>query len=274
MRNKVLLFITLTIFFSIMIFLWKTLFSDKINNFIQEENIKIEEELILENKSIEIIEENHKINLDSAQEIQFSYFPSTLNSSELWYKELYLKILKSEKFKDKISNVKIEFHKEKPNVRWNMKNKTLRLFWVLKMPKNELISVSIHELAHYIDLYFFDVQEKNDISYKFYTISWRNHKIIKKWLTVKDFVSGYAMSNKYEDFAESLTYFILHNNDFLKRSEKSEILKRKYDFIKNSLFKNNSFIKQDFSKEKIKLYYWDITKIKFSLENFLLYLKK
>jgi len=30
------------------------------------------------------------------------------------------------------------------------------------------------------------------------------------------------MTNKYEDFAETFTYFILHNNDFLKKSKDSE----------------------------------------------------
>jgi hypothetical protein len=91
----------------------------------------------------------------------------------------------------------------------------------------------------------------------------------------KDFVSGYSMTNKYEDFAESLTYYILHNNDFLEKSKKSQILKEKYNFFNFYVFNSKLFKDTDFSNNnKVKDYYRDITKINFSLENFLLYLKK
>jgi hypothetical protein len=39
------------------------------------------------------------------------------------------------------------------------------------------------------------------------------------------------MTNKYEDFAESFAYYILHNNDFLEKTKKSNILLEKYDFF-------------------------------------------
>ena len=82
------------------------------------------------------------------------------------------------------------------------------------------------------------------------------------------------MTNKYEDFAESLTYYILHNGDFYIKSKKSYILQKKYNFFKNILFDNNNFINTDFSKNNvIKNYYRDITKIEFSTKNFLHYLK-
>jgi hypothetical protein len=57
-------------------------------------------------------------------------------------------------------------------------------------------------------------------------------------MTQKDFVSGYAMTNKYEDFAESLTYYILHNKDFLDKTKTSRILKRKYNFFSFYIFPN------------------------------------
>jgi hypothetical protein len=50
------------------------------------------------------------------------------------------------------------------------------------------------------------------------------------------------MTNRYEDFAESFTYYILHNKDFLKKTKKSIILKEKYNFFKNYLFTNEEFI--------------------------------
>jgi hypothetical protein len=83
------------------------------------------------------------------------------------------------------------------------------------------------------------------------------------------------MTNKYEDFAESFTYYVLHNDDFLKKSKYSKVLKQKYDFFSDNLFTNNEF-KTDFYKttQYVMDYYRDITKINFSLENFLQYLKK
>jgi hypothetical protein len=83
------------------------------------------------------------------------------------------------------------------------------------------------------------------------------------------------MTNKYEDFAESFTYYILHNKDFLIKSKSSKKLKNKYDFFWKYVFRNHIFEWTDFSKDnKIKNYYRDITKIDFSLENFLEFLKK
>jgi hypothetical protein len=93
-------------------------------------------------------------------------------------------------------------------------------------------------------------------------------------LTQKDFVSGYSMTNKYEDFAESFTYYVLHNKDFLEKSRKSNILRKKYNFFNLVLLKSEVFKNTDFSEKNIiKDYYRDITKINFSRKNFLQYLK-
>jgi len=130
-------------------------------------------------------------------------------------------------------------------------------------------------LGHYIDLYYLEKKVAFDISNDFYSISWDSTKVMKKGQKNTDFVSGYAMTNKYEDFAESFTYFVLHNDDFLYKSEKSNTLKQKYDFLNKVLFKNKEFRETDFSSDsKILDYYWDITKINIKDEKFLQYLKK
>jgi hypothetical protein len=51
-----------------------------------------------------------------------------------------------------------------------------------------------------------------------------------------DFVSGYAAANQYEDFAESLVFYIFHNATFADRALRSESLRQKYLFFANSLF--------------------------------------
>ncbi len=156
-----------------------------------------------------------------------------------------------------------------------MKNRTIKLFSPQTMRKDELIAIFIHEFSHYIDIYSLERKDYSDISNKFYNVSWYSTKVIKSWMKQKDFVSGYSMTNKYEDFAESLTYYILHNEDFLAKTKKSEYLKEKYNFFSFYLFKNWLFKNTDFSKNnKIRDYYRDITKINFSLEIFLQYFKK
>ena len=138
----------------------------------------------------------------------------------------------------------------------------------------ETQNIFIHEFAHYIDLYFFDLKKWNDISDKFYQISWNDTKILKEWQTQRDFVSWYAMTNKYEDFAESFTYYIIANEDFAQKTESSEILKQKYDFFSKYLFKNWFLKNTKFTKNLIiRDYYRDITKLKLDLKNFLQYFK-
>ena len=53
---------------------------------------------------------------------------------------------------------------------------------------------------------------------------------------MEDFVSGYALTNDYEDFAESLTMFVLFNEEFAQRAQKNEALKKKYLFLQDFVF--------------------------------------
>jgi hypothetical protein len=62
-----------------------------------------------------------------------------------------------------------------------MIDSTIKLFGVLTMKNPELVSVFVHEFAHYIDIYFL---EKNSYSYVdtsnyFYSIAWQSTKIVK-----------------------------------------------------------------------------------------------
>jgi hypothetical protein len=46
-----------------------------------------------------------------------------------------------------------------------------------------------------------------------------------------DFVSDYAMSNEFEDRAETFAFMVCEGRDFIKRTEKSLVLKKKMEFI-------------------------------------------
>jgi hypothetical protein len=79
---------------------------------------------------------------------------------------------------------------------------------------------------------------KSDPSEIFYRISWLEKSTKKSSEMMSSFVSGYAATNQYEDFAESLTFYIFHNDEFLDRALKNDSLRNKYLFISNFVFEN------------------------------------
>jgi len=64
-----------------------------------------------------------------------------------------------------------------------------------------------------------------------------------------DFVSGYALSNKYEDFAESFSFYVFHNDIFRDRALKNVSLQKKYDFFKTYVFDHEEFVGTSFGRE-------------------------
>ncbi|HBA44948.1 TPA: hypothetical protein DEG21_03710 [Patescibacteria group bacterium] len=54
-------------------------------------------------------------------------------------------------------------------------------------------------------------------------------------------MSGYSLSNKYEDFAESFVFYIFHNEEFLRRAKTNYSIKLKYNFFKNYIFSESEF---------------------------------
>lgn len=274
MKRLTLLFV-LTCIFSFLIFLVKSYFfwwMDNIENKIIEEKY-IEPVPIIETNFLEekkVIEK-----FQSAKDFSFIFIPSSFknNQEALIYQENLLSFIDSKYLNSITDSIKVLLYEEKFEVRWRMKNKQVKLYWILNMPQAEFISVWIHEFAHFIDLYFLKKIITIDLSDIFYNVSWESVKVLKAWAEQKDFVSGYAITNQYEDFAESFTYYVLHNDDFLEKTKNSSLLKQKYDFFWKYLFRENEFKTDAFSnKEIVKDYYRDITKIWYSLDNFLEYL--
>lgn len=285
-KNSFLKIIVLTLFFSFLIFIAKNYFfwwkEDFQNQLIEEQFIdpisyktienQIDNSIINKKVETKILE-----NLNSAEKIKYRYFPEELNleSDFFSYFTSIDTFLFTSFIQDKISNIDVFFYKDKSDVRWKMQNKKLKLFWIYNMIVPELLAVWIHEFWHFFDLYILEKKVSLDISDYFYYISWEGVSTIKAGQEQNDFVSWYSMTNKYEDFVESFTYYILHNSDFYKKSENSSILRAKYDFFSKYVFRNDEFKSDNYKTTiEIKKYYRDITKIEFSLENFLQYLKK
>lgn len=209
--------------------------------------------------------------------LNLGYFPEWIKYYiEKSQKNILLQLFLNQKtFKDKNLFVWVDLYKDKNAVRWKLKDKKINLYNVLNLEKKEFFSVFIHEFGHYVDLYYFQRNILNDISDDFYAISWEQSNILKPSLTLNDFVSGYAMTNKYEDFAESFAFYILFNDEFLKRSQDSEVLNKKYLFFRQYVFTKWEFVSTNFfSWTKMASYNRDSTKIEYNLENILNYLKK
>ncbi len=297
-KSNLRLLLFLSFIFTIIIFFVRNYFFNEniySNSFIEESfidrsleikdievNVWIEEIEKIDTGTLKTSKENNIIldtykdkQKDNLHNIYYIYIPLELKD-DIWdYIKSITSLINSSYFFYKISDLTVEFYQEIFDVRWKMKNKKVKLFWPEEMSKEELFTVFTHELWHYIDLYFLINTLSWDKSLDFYKISWDSTKVMKKWQDNKDFVSGYAMTNKYEDFAESFIYYVLHNRSFYKKTLKSKFLKEKYNYFKIYLFKNNEFYLTDFSKdEKIKDYYRDITKIKINLDKTLQYLSK
>lgn len=129
---------------------------------------------------------------------------------------------------------------------------------------DELQGVFIHELGHIVDLgalkgkrgsrtKFQDGKNpvlSDDLSVRFYEISWTSAKTQKRNSQRVDFVSGYAQADCFEDFAESYLMYRLHGENFRALTQQSPLLQKKYNFMKTHVFGNIEF---DLEKEDVAL---------------------
>ncbi len=120
---------------------------------------------------------------------------------------------------------------------------------------DELQSVFVHELGHIVDLGALEGTEgrrtafqdgnipilSDDLSLEFYRLSWTSAKVKKRSTQRLDFVSGYAQTDCFEDFAETYTFYRLHGEKFRALIQNSTILQQKYDFMQTHVFDDQEF---------------------------------
>lgn len=149
-----------------------------------------------------------------------------------------------------------------------------------ELPEKEIVSVFVHELGHIVDLGYLDgssatasnfadgkyVIPADDLSVQFYKLSWQDEKTQRRYAKRLDFVSGYAMSDAFEDFAESFNFYVLHGEDFRQLAQESNVLRMKYDFIKKHIFAGKEFESERVTKDEKRV--WDSTLLDFSLNAF------
>ena len=153
--------------------------------------------------------------------------------------------------------------------RGKMQGRTITLSASVRS-EGEFLKLLVHELGHYVDIYsLLGAAPDRDISDQFYAISWIDRTTKRSSESLMSFVSGYAASNKYEDFAESFTFYIFHNKEFAERAMKNESLRQKYIYFSQYVFSRGEFIDTDFRTSVIPSYIWDTTKIPVSVKKYL-----
>ncbi len=148
--------------------------------------------------------------------------------------------------------------------------------------QKELSAVFIHEMGHIVDFGYFRGKSSSgrslfmdrkkfifndDLSLKFYQISWLREKMVKKTVARQDFVSGYAKSDCFEDFAESYLFYRIHGEKFRALMVNSEKLRQKYFFMKKFVFDGKEFQKEKEVIDFLGELTWDVTLLTYSKEN-------
>lgn len=135
---------------------------------------------------------------------------------------------------------------------------------------SEFLKLFVHEFWHFIDIYILrSTKNSSDPSENFYFISWKSSTIKKPTESIASFVSGYALTNQYEDFAESLVFYVFHNRMFEDRAMKNDSMRQKYLFFQKYLFSWGAFTDSDYTLGRMPAYSWDTTKIPISLQKYL-----
>ncbi|MFH1012565.1 MAG: putative zinc-binding metallopeptidase [Candidatus Peregrinibacteria bacterium] len=151
------------------------------------------------------------------------------------------------------------------------------------MEPRELVGVLVHELAHNVDLIALESSQTQrasgfkdgdqaifigDPSVDFYRISWETEIVRKRTASNLDFVSGYAMTDAFEDFAETYAYYVLHGNEFKAKVATSPALYAKWRFMKYHVFDGIEFDTGD-GVVNAESRPWDVTVLPYDLMAFL-----
>lgn len=177
-----------------------------------------------------------------------------------------------EKFTKPLKNLTLKTSKDGPR---GLAGSNTMILRVSDMKDSELVGVAIHELGHVIDLGyltghgtgnasgFMDGDTAvltDDPSSEFYAISWTSAKD-KISSSNEGFVSGYASSDPFEDFAETFNYYVLHADDFKALAKGNAQLSKKYEFMKNKVFEGQEFTHTTGKTSYTSYRPWDTTVI-------------
>jgi hypothetical protein len=150
---------------------------------------------------------------------------------------------------------------------------------------SELAGVMTHEMGHIVDLGklngtvfggttefhdFGDAIFQDDPSVSFYRISWSDTEKMHENSTALDFVSGYAMSDPFEDFSETYAFYTLQGPTFRAFASNNVQLQKKYEYMRNTIFHGQEFGSGIAQLSDIMQVFrnYDTTVLKYDLEAF------
>lgn len=98
----------------------------------------------------------------------------------------------------------------------------------------------------------------------FFSINWMKEGILKANATKKDFISGYAQSDVFEDFSETFAMYILHRSAFEERALTNASLAAKLEWMNANLPTGGNILGTSrYTWDNVVP--WDVTKLAFSL---------
>lgn len=149
--------------------------------------------------------------------------------------------------------------------------------------EEELAAVLVHEVGHVVDTGLIDEEDgaesgftdgshavyTNDSSVDFYLISWETNNEFQDPTSSYSFVSEYAMTDPFEDFAESYLYYVLHGESFRRLSLVNSQLEAKYDFLRDYVFDGVEYRGFDLYTASLFDRPYDSTLLPYDLDGFL-----
>lgn len=146
------------------------------------------------------------------------------------------------------------------------------------VPDEEFTGLLTHECAHVIHGNWTGSAATGQTSFKdgkdrfyadspvvdFFSISWIEADVLRAEAKKADFVSGYAQSDAFEDFAESFVMYILHRDAFAERAKSSTAIAAKLAWMEKNLPMHTDILGTSrYSWDKSVP--WDVTKLPMTL---------
>jgi hypothetical protein len=105
----------------------------------------------------------------------------------------------------------------------------------------------------------------DDPSVQFYSISWVSSKMRKQDSRTGDFVTGYAHDgDAFEDEAESVTFYILHREEFRRMAAANPVLAAKLRWIETFAFPHAENVALSDYHWRATTIPWDATKLPYT----------
>lgn len=111
-----------------------------------------------------------------------------------------------------------------------------------------------------------DVFSADSPAAQFFAISWMTERVLRENVHAEDFVSGYARSDAFEDFAETFTAYVLHRDMLEERAAGNAAIAAKLRWMETYLPLTEDALGQSLFAWKGSVP-WDVTKLPFATKS-------